>query len=345
MMEKERSRLKTIVSAPLLSLAILGCLLLMAGCTSEGGPDSATPVPTPPTFQPDILDKPIINAPPGKEGAPPFLFDFDAGNSSGFEEVRADHPGAPTLILGSNASATLPIVVSSEADTGVDVRVVRTDGLPDDVCVSYVPDTFTLRIGEKARLKMHLTALDNRTMPAEAIVVWMEGVGWEVGRGFFLGLDHGEALPGMPGDWTPRPADNPGEDTPYIEIHRAGGLSVFLHPEDPGYPAIEAECGEQIRCISAQYQTGFSPEELEAMKQNGTYVAMNFPIPTTFETGYLVDGSPKVVTVNEVIIFLDLESYPEAMIITRTDDEPGVWDTSRNRRELRNLVAPIVYGL
>ncbi len=218
MMEKERSRLKTIVSAPLLSLAILGCLLLMAGCTSEGGPDSATPVPTPPTFQPDILDKPIINAPPGKEGAPPFLFDFDAGNSSGFEEVRADHPGAPTLILGSNASATLPIVVSSEADTGVDVRVVRTDGLPDDVCVSYVPDSFTLRMGEKTRLMMYLAALGNRTMPAEVIVVWMGGAGWEVGRGFFLGLAHGEASPGMPGEvlesQTPRPADNPGEDIP-----------------------------------------------------------------------------------------------------------------------------------
>jgi len=106
----------------------------MAGCTSEGGPDSATPVPTPPTFQPDILDKPIINAPAGKEGAPPFLFEFDTGNSSGFEEVRADRPGAPTLILGSNASATLPIIVSSEADTSVDVRVVRTDGLPYDGC-------------------------------------------------------------------------------------------------------------------------------------------------------------------------------------------------------------------
>jgi len=80
------------------------------------------------------------------------------------------------------------------------------------------------------------------------------------------------------------------------------------------------------------------------MKQNGTYVAMNFPVPTTFETGYLVDGSPKVVTVNEVIIFLDLEGYPEAMIITRADDEPGVWDTSRDRRELRDLVAPDVHG-
>jgi len=165
----------------------------MAGCTSEGGPDSATPVPTPPTFQPDILDKPIINAPAGKEGAPPFLFEFDTGNSSGFEEVRADRPGAPTLILGSNASTTLPIIVSSEADTSVDVRVVRTDGLPYDVCVSYVPDSFTLRMGEKAGLKMHLAALNNRTIPAEAIVVWMEGAGWEVGRGFFLGLDHGRA--------------------------------------------------------------------------------------------------------------------------------------------------------
>jgi len=36
MMEKERSRLKTIVSAPLLSLAILGCLLLMAGVYERG---------------------------------------------------------------------------------------------------------------------------------------------------------------------------------------------------------------------------------------------------------------------------------------------------------------------
>lgn len=47
MMEKERSRLKTIVSAPLLSLAILGCLLLMAGCTSEGVLGDVTSVPTP----------------------------------------------------------------------------------------------------------------------------------------------------------------------------------------------------------------------------------------------------------------------------------------------------------
>jgi len=108
-------------------------------------------------------------------------------------------------------------------------------GLPDDVCVSYVPDTFTLRIGEKARLKMHLTALDNRTMPAEAIVVWMEGVGWEVGRGFFLGLDHGEALPGMPGDWTPRPADNPGEDTP---LHRDSPRRRPERLPPPGRPRV-----------------------------------------------------------------------------------------------------------
>ncbi len=80
------------------------------------------------------------------------------------------------------------------------------------------------------------------------------------------------------------------------------------------------------------------------MKQNGTYVAMNFPISTMFEAGYLVNGSPKVVTVNEVIIFLDFEYYPEAMIIAWADDEPGVWDTSRDRRELRNLVAPDVHG-
>ena len=305
--------------------------------TSEGEPGNAAPVPTPPTFQPDILDKPIINAPAGKEGAPHFPFEFDTGNSSGFEEVRADRPGAPTLTLGSNTSATLPIIVSSEADTGVGIRVIRTDGLPYDVCVSYVPDSFTLRMGEKAGLKMHLAALNNRTIPAEAIVVWMEGAGWEVGRVFFLGLDHGEALPGMP--------DNSGEDTPYIEIHRAGGLSIFLYPGDRGYPALKAECSEQIQCISARYQTGFSLAELKAMKQNGTYIAMNFPVPTTFETGYIVDGSPKVVTVNEVIIFLDLESYPGTMIITWADDGPGVRDTSRDRKVPRDLVTPDVHGL
>jgi hypothetical protein len=265
----KKNWLRKAVSAPLLPLAILGCALLMAGSTSEGGPGSVTPVPTPLTFQPDILDKPIINAPAGKEGAPPFLFEFDTGNSSGFEEIRTDRPGAPTLTLGSNASATLPIIVSSEADTGVDVRVIRTDGLPDDVCVSYVPDSFTLRMGEKIRLMMHHAALDNRTLPAEAIVVWMEGAGWEVGRGFFLGLSYGEALPGMPESQTPRPTDNPQEDTPCIEIHRAGGLSVYLYPGDRGYPAIKAECSEQIQSISAQYKTGFSPAELEAMKQNG----------------------------------------------------------------------------
>ncbi len=44
---------------------------------------------------------------------------------------------------------------------------------------------------------------------------------------------------------------------------------------------------------------------------------MNFSVPTTFETSYLVGGLLKVITVNEAIIFLDLEGYPETMIITR----------------------------
>jgi len=52
-----------------------------------------------------------------------------------------------------------------------------------------------------------------------------------------------------------------------------------------------------------------------------------------------------VVTINGVIIFLDLECYPETMIITRADDGSGVWDTSRNRKVPRDLVAPDVHGL
>ncbi|WP_333582461.1 hypothetical protein [Methanoculleus bourgensis] len=146
----------------------------------------------------------------------------------------------------------------------------------------------------------------------------------------------------VPESQTPCSADGPREDTPYIEIHRVGSRSVFLYPDDSGYPAIEAECREQIQSISGQYKMGFSSAELEAMKQNGTYVAMNFSVPTTFETSYLVGGLLKVITVNEAIIFLDLEGYPETVIITRADDKSGVWDTSRNRRELRDLVAPVM---
>ncbi|MDD4255009.1 MAG: hypothetical protein PHP59_06475 [Methanofollis sp.] len=170
----------------LLLFALLGCIILTTGCTAGEGPGTTTPVPTPPTFQPDILDKPIINAPPGEGGPSPFLFEFDTENASGFEAVGADRPGAPTLVLRPNASATLPIIVSSGADT--EIRITRTDGLPQGVQVSYAPDSFTLEAGETTRVEMRLASSEDLTVPAEtAVVVWMEGAGWEVGRVFYLG--------------------------------------------------------------------------------------------------------------------------------------------------------------
>lgn len=150
----------------------------------------------------------------------------------------------------------------------------------------------------------------------------------------------GEVPTEVPGSLTPRPTDDLRENTSFIEIHRAGDLSVILYPEDPGYPAIEAECHEQIRSICGQYKTGFSRAELDAMKQNGTYVAMNFPVPTTFETSYIVDGSPKKILADEAVFFLDLEDWPENMIIMRLGGVCGVWDASRDREKLRVLVEP-----
>lgn len=94
MMSKEKT-----VLALFFSFILLGYAALTTGCTTGEGPGTTTPVPTPPTFQPGILDKLIINAPPGKGGASPFLFEFDTENASGFEAVRADQPGAPTLVL------------------------------------------------------------------------------------------------------------------------------------------------------------------------------------------------------------------------------------------------------
>ncbi|MBP2145540.1 hypothetical protein J2129_000994 [Methanofollis sp. W23] len=179
------------ILALLCSLAILGGSLFTAGCTAEEGPETPTPVPTPvptpPAFQPDILDKPIINAPEGEGGAPPFLFEFDMMNASGFDTVRTDLPGAPILVLISNASAALPIVVSSEANAGTEIRVARTEGVPEGVQVSYTPETFTLEAGETTHLEMSLTSSEHLTVPAEtAVVVWMEGAGWEIGRAFYL---------------------------------------------------------------------------------------------------------------------------------------------------------------
>lgn len=181
MMRKEK-RFMTLFA----SFVLLGCTIFTSGCMGEGG-QNTTAVPT---FQPDILDKTIIYPPPGEEGSsPPFLFDFDTENASGFEEVRTDQPGTPTLVLGPDASATLPIIVSSEANTSIDIKITRTDGLPDRVQVSYTPDSFTLKAGEKTCLEMRLASSENLTVPAEtAVVVWMEGAGWKVGRrGFRLG--------------------------------------------------------------------------------------------------------------------------------------------------------------
>lgn len=42
--------------------------------------------------------------------------------------------------------------------------------------------------GETTRAEMRLVSPEDLTVPAEtAVVVWMEGAGWEIGRGFYLG--------------------------------------------------------------------------------------------------------------------------------------------------------------
>jgi hypothetical protein len=73
---------------------------------------------------------------------------------------------------------------------------------------------------------------------------------------------------------------------------------------------------------------------------SGAYVAMHFPVPTTFGTSYIIDGSPREIVADEVVFLLDLADRPETMIITRLGDGCGVWDTSRDRDELRDLVDP-----
>jgi hypothetical protein len=133
----------------------------------------------------------------------------------------------------------------------------------------------------------------------------------------------------------------PRNDTAYLDIHPTGGRSVLLYPEDERYPAIDAECQELIQCIEGQLKTGFSQEELAAMKRNNTYVALRFPQPTTFETSYIVGGSPRSITINEAVFILDNEEE-QNIIRTPAPDGPGVWTTSRDRGTLRDLVAPIL---
>ncbi|WP_054847595.1 hypothetical protein [Methanoculleus chikugoensis] len=80
------------------------------------------------------------------------------------------------------------------------------------------------------------------------------------------------------------------------------------------------------------------------MKQNDTYVAMHLPAPTRFETGYIVDGSPKEILADEAVFFLDFEDWPENIIIMRLGDVCGVWDASRDREKLRVLADPFLVG-
>jgi hypothetical protein len=132
----------------------------------------------------------------------------------------------------------------------------------------------------------------------------------------------------------------PRNDTTYFDIHPAGGQSVLLYPEDERYQAIDAECRKLIECIDAQVKTGFSPDELAAMKRNNTYVALHFPQPTTFETRYIVDGSPRNITIDEAVFILDMEY--EDTIITPSPTGTGVWETSRDSGTLRDLIAPVL---
>ncbi len=143
---------------------------------------------------------------------------------------------------------------------------------------------------------------------------------------------------------TTRPTDDLQEDVSFIEIHSAGSGSILLYPEDPGYSALEIECREQIRCIYAQFKRWLIGAELDAMKQNGTYIAISFSPPTTFETSYIVDESPREIVVDEAIFFLDLEDHLKTMIIARLGDRSGVWDTSRGRDDLRDLTGPFLAG-
>jgi len=154
----------------------------------------------------------------------------------------------------------------------------------------------------------------------------------------------GEIPTEVPENRTPRPTGVPRENTSFIEIHHAGDPGVILYPGDPGYPAIEAECREQIRSTCGQYKMGFSRVELAAMKQNAPYVAMHLPAPTRFETGYIVDGSPKEILADEAVFFLDFEDWPENIIIMRLGDVCGVWDASRDREKLRVLADPFLVG-
>jgi len=55
---------------------------------------------------------------------------------------------------------------------------------------------------------------------------------------------------------------------------------------------------------------------------------------------------PKEILADEAVFFLDLEDWSGNMIVMRLGDGGcGVWDTSRDRGELRDLVDPILLEL
>lgn len=129
----------------------------------------------------------------------------------------------------------------------------------------------------------------------------------------------------------------PREGTPYLDIHGAGGLSVLLYPEDGRYSTIDAECREVIGGINAQIKTSYTRDDLAAMKRNGTYVALHFSHPTTFETSYIVDGAPLNITITEAVFFLDREEERNMVITPGQSGSSAVWTTSHDRTTLRKL--------
>lgn len=129
----------------------------------------------------------------------------------------------------------------------------------------------------------------------------------------------------------------PREGTPYLDIHSAGDQSVLLYPEDERYPAIEAECRTLIGGINAQIKTSYTRDDLAAMKRNGTYVALHFTDPTTFETRHIVDGSPRQITISEAVFFLDREEERNMVITPGQSGSSAVWTTSHDRATLRKM--------
>lgn len=130
-------------------------------------------------------------------------------------------------------------------------------------------------------------------------------------------------------------------DTSYIEIRTIDGRRVILYPEDQRYPAIEAECQEQIRSISARVKWAPSQDDLDAMKRNGTFVAIHFLEPTHFVTSYIVDGSPEEITIDGAVFFLDDEEM-ERTIFTPERGGVSVWGTSRDRSKLTALATQVL---